>query len=563
MTKLYIDVAGAKGLGGNWYGYDDQTVSTPQTDYLVEPGYAVGGYFNPFLRPGYLSPANGVLTAMTPTPDAVYSSTIYDQENDDFYFAENGQFIDKGDGLDDTSMTEVITTGTTGTPVIMDIEIYQINGVRKFFYVFETGGNLEVGVSNLPVDNATKSQGWLTNSSTGSATGSVGPTGAFTVPTTSTYNFMRVADNSYAYIFADNAVHKIDGTTAGGTGGNVTANVLLFPSFFRISDAVDYRGNMFIVIHQTPMTIPGAAATGANFSTPCGVYIWNRQSTVISMSDYIPLNGVKAIKKIYVSPDGEIRLITYSANSLAQIRRYTGSTFEVIEELGLGGAPQYSDSLTVAGRLTCWLATDGSFYAHGPISPGGKDILARIGQIKAFAGGTGLATNISAGAVLYGGGSSYSGTTGYRNDRQGFTMSYNDGANKISRFYPFDLGTINSVAQLSLAGNVYSPVTLLPPLSKVNYIRVYHNTGSITGSIVQGTLSVFLNQSTTANITSSITRNDLVKGWKYVPINQGAKNAVFAIQFKLVWPTDVELADSYNWLPRMIEIDYDVIEKLK
>ena len=552
MAKLFLNVSGELGLGGNWYGYSDQTVPTPQMDYLGVSGEMVGGYFNPYIRPGYLSPSVGTITATTGvTINAIPASTLYDSINDDYYFAERGQQIFKGDGLDDMTLSQVLDLGAGGTPVIMDLEIYQVNAVRKFFFVYETSGNLEVGISALPYDSGTDTPTWLT--------GTV--SGAFTLATTSSYNFLRVADNSYAYLFADNAVHKIDGTTAGGTNGTVTANVLVFPPVFRLSDALDYRAKIFIVIHQTTLDITTVQTNTSNFSTPCGIYVWDRITSQINMSDYIPLTGVRAIKKIYVAPDGGLRLITVSSDSLTQVRKYTGSSFDVVETLGLGAAPQYADSLTVTSTLTAWLATDGSFYAHGPIRVGGNDVLAKLGQFKVASGEP--QNTITVGAILYGSGNSFSASSGYRSSRQGFTVAYSDGTLKISKFYPFDLGTINDIAQNALAGNVYSPVNILPPLSKVNYIRLYHNTGATTGSTTQGTLSVYINQTTTANITSTITRNDLVNGFKYIPINQGAKNAIYTLQFGFVWPTGTTLADALDWRPRLIEVDYDPLEKLK
>jgi len=555
MAKLHIDVTGGGGLGGNWYGYDDQTVPTPATDYLVEAGKLVGGFFNPYIRPGYLSPSNSVLTDCTfsgGSLSGLASSAIYDAVNDDYYFMDKTEVqIFQGDDLDDRVLTKVRGLGATGTPVGFDLEIYQINGVRKLFYVYEKSDILQVGIATMPF--ASNDDVWLTTT----------VSGAFSQTITSNYCFMRVADNSYAYLFADNAVHKIDGTSAGGTNGTITANVLLFPTYFRLTDAVDYRGNMFIVVHQSTLDVIGIAANGANFSTPCGVYIWNRQSTVISMQDYIPLTGVKAIKNIYVAPNGEIRIFTISSSGMTQIRRYTGSSFEVIQELGLGAAPMYPDSLSNTDLISVWGGTDGAIYAHGPIKRGGNDVLAKIGQTKVTGTSTPEST-VTFGALLYGAANTYSGSSGYRTSRQGFTLACNNGSNIISKFYPFDLGTINSIGQYALAGNVYTPVIILPPLSKVNYIRVYQNAASITsGTTTAGTLTVYLNQATTANITSTITRNDLAQGYKYIPINQGAKDAVFGIQFKMVWPTDSILGDTTDWLPRMIEIDYEPLTKLK
>ena len=187
------------------------------------------------------------------------TSSVYDIKNNDYYLADE-QRIFKGDGLDDTSLTTVLELGPTDTPVIMDMEIYQVNGVEKLFYVYETGGNLEVGIGALPYSDATDDPTWLT--------GTV--LNAFTESTTSDYNFMRIADNSYAYIFADNAIHKVDGTTDGGVNGTVTEDAYILPIFYRIYDAIDSRGSMYIVVHQSTKDITTINNTATNHSTPCG-----------------------------------------------------------------------------------------------------------------------------------------------------------------------------------------------------------------------------------------------------------------------------------------------------
>lgn len=554
MPKLNVDITGRGGLGGNFYGYDDQTVASPQTDYLVEEGKLVGGFFNPYMRPGYLAPSVGTVTACTLSNSLndVASTTIYDSENDDYYFMDKSEVqIYQGDGLDDKTLSRVKNLGSTGSPTGFDLEIYQINGVRKLFYVHEKSGNLQIGIAALPF--GTENDTWLT--------GTV--TGAFTQAITTDYCFMRVADNSYAYIFAENTVHKLDGTTAGGTNGTVTQNVLLFPTHFRVTDAIDYRGNMFMVVHQTALNITTMESNASNFSTQCGIYIWNRQSTVVSMQDYIPLTGVKAIKKIYVAPNGEVRIFTISSNGLSQIRRYNGSSFEVICELGLGAVPQYADSLATTDLITMWVGRDGSIYGHGPIKKGEVDALAKIGQLKATSTSS-PETTITAGALLYGAGSSFSASSGQRTSRQGITVAYVDGGTRtINKVYPFDWGTIDNTAQNALTGSTYTPLILLPPLSKVNYVRVWHNSPKgNAGSTVEGTLTIYLNQSTTASATISITRTDIEKGYKYIPVNQGMKNGVYTIQFKMTWSTNITLSDSFTWLPRMIEIDYEPITKL-
>ncbi len=745
MTQMQIDISGRGGLGGDWYGYSDQTVPTPNMSYSAQDGEMVGGFFNPFTRPGYLFPAVSTLTdltssvsttvtttlgasvswqalavalgpsgssapsvvagysasveetsdtsftksfavssadantylvvivtsktgshptgvtyngdsmhianhttangfvsfwyrsspdtgtndivvtwgsavaekaihamtvtgvgsigvsgknwgtstsasvALTPTvinsliilatasADATHAqgtgqtertdipsvttpyryststidanvrtlttSSIYDIKNNDYYLADE-QHIFRGDGLDDTSLTTVLELGTTDTPNIMDMEIYQVNGVEKLFYVYETAGNLQVGIGALPYSDATDNPTWLT--------GTVA--GAFTNATTSDYNFIRTSDTKYAYLFADNAIHVIDGTTDGGANGTISEDALVFPTYSRFYDAVSFRGSMYIALHQTTKDITTINSTQINNSTSCSVYIWNGDPTEITATDYIKIEGVRAIKKIYVSPRGDIRIITISSDNMVQIRSFNGNSFDIIQELGLGAAPQYPDSLTVAGLKTMWLGTDGTLYAHGQVKSGEPEILAKIGQVKATST-TSPATTIETGAILYGGSNSYSGNTGYRTTRQALSLSYNDGTDTISKIYPFDLGTINSVNQNALIGNIYTPVKYLPKLSTVNKLVVYMNPVS-AGAVTEATIKIYFNQSTTAFKSYSVTRDNMSRGYIDIPIN---KQYVNAIQLEIEYATNIILG-TYTFAPSIALVDYSVTE---
>ena len=270
----------------------------------------------------------------------------------------------------------------------------------------------------------------------------------------------------------------------------------------------------------------------------------------ISISDYISLEGVRAIKKIYISPLGDIRIITISSDNMVQIRSFNGNSFDIIKELGLGAAPQYPDSVVVAGLKTMWLGTDGTLYAHGQVKSGEPEILAKIGQVKETATAY-PATTIKAGAILYGGANSYSASTGYRTTRQALSLSYNDGTDTISKIYPFDLGTINSVNQNALIGNIYTPVKYLPKLSTVNKLVVYMNPVD-AGAVTEATIKIYFNQSTTAFKSHAITRDDMSRGYVDIPINKQYANA---IQLEIEYATNITLY-TYTFAPSIALVDY-------
>ena len=74
--QLQIDISGRGGLGGDWYGYGDQTVPTPNMSYAANDGEMVGGHFNPFTRPGYLFPSVSTLTDLTSSVSTTLTTTL-------------------------------------------------------------------------------------------------------------------------------------------------------------------------------------------------------------------------------------------------------------------------------------------------------------------------------------------------------------------------------------------------------------------------------------------------------------------------------------------------------
>lgn len=549
MAVLPIDISGRKGLSKRYFGNYDQIAQQNNKKFLGDPGEMVDGYWNPFRRAGVLAPSVDQFVSQTfsggsGTLDANAGSCIYDIVNSDYYFAERGRQIWKGDGLDDIQFTNVVDLGASGTPTIHDLEIYQINGTRKLFFIYETGGNLAAGISPLPYDSASDDPAWLNTTTTG----------AFTNALSSQYAFMRVADNGFAYIFADNTVHKVDGTTNGGTNGTVSANTLLFPPFFSIVDALDYRGLMFIGIHQT--TMDSFAALGASMhGTPCGVYIWDRLSSVVQTRDYVPIEGVLAIKKIYVAPTGALRMICISSIGFPQIREYDGSTFRPIRELDLGAAPTFPDGLTVTGLSTFWIGCNGTFYGHGQTAPGEPEILAKIGQFKA-ASATNPTGNVVTGALMFGGESTYSGSSGWRTERQTFTFAYSSSGNFIKKYSPFDMNTINDVNQTPLQGDVFTPVIPLPVLSTAKSLEVYMaRSDAASGSTVAATIKIYFNGSTTAWASKTILRSDIAKGYAHFEINLPY---VMSIQLEIEFTTAVSaIHDNTDFQGYAAVLNYD------
>lgn len=551
MSKLQLDLSGRMGLTSNYFGDSDQTMATNNRNFGSGQSKMVDGYFNPFLRVGFLSPSVATLNSTTvsgATQNANIGSREYDVNNDDLYLAERGQQLFHFDGLDDTSLVQDFDLGATGTPVIHDLEIYQINGVRKLFYVYTKAGNFNVGIESLPT--GTNDPVWLTTTTAG----------AFTNGTVSPYNFMRSSDNGFAYLFQDNNVHKIDGTLAtGGTNGTVTPNALTFPAYFRITDAVDYRGFVFMVVHQSTVDVTTIQTTGNTFASPVGIYVWDRETLTSSNNDFIPVNGVLSVQKIFIAPNGNLRLICVGANKLPQIREFDGHAFPIVKELSLGAAPQYPDSFTTAGNISIWLGMDGTIYGYGfPLnSESATEVLAKIGRVVTT-NTTHPEFSIFTGAVHYGASNTFSSSTGYREDRQGLTICYNDsgtgvGTNNVKKFYPFDKGTINSSSQFSLQGDIYTPVTPLPTLCTVNTITIFMATGSSSGSTPQGTVKIYFNGSSAPWAVKTITRDDVAKGYFNIKVGKPYINTV---QLEIEYPTATIMSDATDFHPFYADVDY-------
>lgn len=541
MAVLRIDLSGRNGLAPFHFGSPWKLQSEPNLRYIGKQGQMAEGMWNPFRRHGYLSPATDGALAVDDgggTFSSLLTASAYDAILDDQFWIEKTAEFYEGDGLDDLALTNTfdIANGT-----LTDLEIYQVNGTRKLFIIYKNGsGNMDIVLSSLPT--GTEDASWLTSTVSGSFTNA-----ALGNP------FMRTADNGLAYIFQDAYVHVLDGTTGGGANGTVRANQLTFPPFFQLTDAVDHRGNLYIALLQRTTDI---FATDAQkiFSSPCGVYVWDRQSTQVRMRDYIPVYGVKEIRKIYVGPKGDLRIIVITANRTVQIMRLNGSVFEVLEELGIGAYPNVHDSLQVVGLGTYWIANDGYFYFHGQVSPSDPEGVFRINRVRAAtANGSDPSQNIVGGAILFGGGTgvaAYPSETfyvGYIDNNAGGAATYH-----LKKIYINGSGTLSGTTQNGFSGDVYSLVSYLPKLSKVDNIRIFMAPISSTGSTVQGTVSIYFNQSTTAFKSQSVTRDDCARGYISIPINKPWVNSV---QIKVAFATGVALA-STDFSPSFAEVEY-------
>jgi len=376
------------------------------------------------------------------------------------------------------------------------------------------------------------------------------PYGGFYQKVSSDWAFMRKADNGFMYVFAENRVHKFDGTITGGESGTFTKDILLFPSNFRMVDAIDYNSKMYICIHQYPVL---ADTTTSNlFNGKTGIVMWNKQSTQFNATDFIEFPGVREIKKIFVSPDEVIKLIVINDYGLVELRRFgyndSGSVvFPPVHTLGVGAFPQFPDGVTIAGDKTLWLANDGRVYC---------DKLNNISTIFEFkAPGATLATtqtNIGSGILFFGNGTETA-SSGFRANKQKFIASFKDTTPYVYSIYPFDLTTGTDSAQTPHQGDVFTEVQLMPVTAVTRNVRVYNAPITGSGTDVIATVKLYFNQSASVGMTKTITKDEAKRGYVDFKIN---KPYVHAVQIEIEWATGTPLgADMY--LPSTAIITYD------
>ena len=435
---------------------------------------------------------------------------------------------------------EVLTsTITNATQIFNTTNTY---GSDLLYSQSVSGMYLQVGVVPLAFSSVSQAEAsWISGTASGATLEIVYTDNAF----------LRTADNGFAYIFADNKVHKIDGTTAGGVNGTITRNVLLFPEYFMISDAIDYRSRLYISVHQ--YNLDQDSTTLSTFTGKCGIYIWNRISTQLTSADFIELPGVREIKKLYSSPDGQLKMIVVSNSGLTELRQFGyndsgGVVFPVFKRLGIGAHPQFPDGVSTGSDKVFWAGNDGKVYCEK------EKYVTQLFEIKApGTTTTGLANNISPGATFFGNGLETA-NTGFRTNKQAITFSYLDGATHFAKkIYPFDLNLGNNSVQTPHRGDVYSGVTLIPVTSVVRNVRVYNAPVVGTGPTVIATVNLFFNQSTTIGMTKTVTKDEAKRGYIDFKIN---KPYIHAIQVEIEWATAITL-DGDIYLPSAAVITHD------
>lgn len=357
-------------------------------------------------------------------------------------------------------------------------------------------------------------------------------------------NFLQKADNGFCYWFTGNYVHKLDGGLSGGPLGTITTDVLIFPSYFSCVDAIDTNGLMYIAVQASPAL--GSTTTRSYLGDTCGVYVWDRQTTITRTRDFIPFVGVREIRKIFQTREGDIRAIVINNDREVEIKSLSNGTWQTLWTLGVDAYPQYRDSLTVINNYVVWQAKDGKIYASGKATAQDKEGLFIIGDISTNSSGT-----FTPGILL-------TGDEVVSGQQQALFNSWNDGSTaKLSKWYPHGTGTIDSVSQLPHQGDIYSPVYFMPQMSTIQSLLFYCIPGETNNTDIIATIKIYFNQSTTASMptgmTKTITKADIVKGYFQLEVNKPYVNSV---QVEIEYNTAMPMGTS-DFCPSNVIVQYE------
>lgn len=357
-------------------------------------------------------------------------------------------------------------------------------------------------------------------------------------------SFLQPADNGLLYWFVGRRVHGIDGTITGGNTGTISKELLTFPSYMTTVDAVDHGGFMFIGIHANT-NASGASDVRAFSTAPAGVYIWDRRSTVVGSRNYVPLKGIREIKRMFVTRNGNV--IVQGMNNAKQIEMLmlSGSTFVPVQKLDKNGYAPYRHSVGYLGNMIAWQGNDGTIYSYGQSEFSEEEALYKIG-------GGPTASGTYTPGILHVSNDLSSGTP----QLAGLLSWADDSTQKLSRWHINGTGTINTVDQTGHSGDIHTLVYDMPAPIHINYAHLFALPVSDDGSgntTQIATLKVYYNKSTTASQTFNITRKDFQNGYMYLPLNR--KNVV-SVSFELEYDTS-QVLGSYDLYPQRLVVEYN------
>mgnify|MGYP001596411671 CR=1 FL=1 len=548
MQELIFQFNSSGGLTPGWTGHPGYENPQPHLNVFGNDSMYTEGVVNPFRQPGFLSPATSAVTAIT-TAEAgtafvdVVNIIQVDTINTTIYVGEaSGTMfrIQRLDSFTDTTLNAINQVNGLSGALASDFEIYSLNGVTSLFYAYNKGSAGEMGIYN---NFSSFDDDYLSSSATG----------GFVLG--ANRHRLIVADNGFMYILDGSEIHRFDGTTEGGGSGTIKGRVVVFPNPFRLVDGVDSRGFLWVALVSDTRDFRGVGDSSVTGQVTCGVYIWDRQSTRVAQTDFIPVPGVKEIHKIFFF-DGKPWLITSSTNRLTEIREYNGSEFVVKFELPRGARPRFVDSVQVRSNKVYWIGRDdGIVWCLGRIFPDAPIGIHKIGDMTPFTRGD---TWGSGGALAIAGGRPSVASGDYLEPETvivNFSTQTNS-KNLINRWYP-DSRTITGETLTVHPGRWRSIVKPIPKLSTINGLSVFFppNTSVDSESLY---IQLYYNRSNNVTTTAVLNEVDAARGWYWTSLTQENVNYV---QLGVVFNGDQPVTK--HIFPEYAKVHYTKTDKIK
>lgn len=352
-------------------------------------------------------------------------------------------------------------------------------------------------------------------------------------------SFIRRADNGLLYWYVGNTVHIIDGSATGGATGSITKEVLVFPSYTQFVDAVDFNGQFYVGIHSLK-SATGDADNRMFPSDIAGVYIWDRQSSVVRNRDFIPIQGVREIKRLFITRDGQVAVIVINNSKVCELRILSNGRFNTVEKFEFGGYPEYRNSLTYIGELAVWLGSNGILYAYGRSEYTEAPALFKLADFSSFATGT-FASGVLSMA-----------NTDADNEVALYVSYSDDSTHRISKVYIVGDTTEDSITQTRNQGDIYTLVKYLPDMSTVNDIDIFmRNNGTSTDTTTVANIKIYFNQEDTHWAIKPISVFDMSKGKINIPVG---KPYIHSVQLEIEYVTTPNTEGDFQ--PSIALVDY-------
>lgn len=535
--QLILNMTGRGGLAKKWggdinfHGYNDYDQSgAPNLRYDSGEDQMVAGVYNPVTKYGYLSPTPNTFLELVESDTISEEITVrlVDDKEDIIWFANEDNIYSSGYANGKLSSQASFSSAVT---IYTDMAIYYLNGVRTGFLAARTSTASIIKTFAL-TGSISLNEDWSSSDVTNS----------FNLY--QSYNTKLIpSGDGFMYVLNKNAVHRIDGTTVGGTNGTIYKDILKGPTDTFLTHGVEYRNRLYIAVQTTEewrQTTGGLSPSATGNSTSInqvGIYVWNRQASFFNSSDFIALPGVSNLRQMWVSPKNELFVMVLTATHEVEIRKFNGTSFQVVEQLPYGAHVNHDHALMVYGNYVYWLGTDGYIYMYGSEFANEKDALYIIGQYSDDGvGGPGPMVIALSNATS----SAFAGNANEKKaiDTMWLVGEFDSSSSTITpkQFFPFANNTVSSAYDpfdplvTNIArhpGNIYTPVKFLPTLSNVKHINIIMApNSSVSGVQVEAVVKIYFNQSTTAWASKNITRDDINKGYVSIEVNKPYVNSI-------------------------------------